>query len=85
MAPPLDPSKGETLLSPLVMCGPQGLRFEKSVELRLPHSASGVNSEQWSFALKSASGAEAEWKQVGASSTALVPFTLLSGKICRCP
>jgi tight junction protein 1 len=67
MAPPLDPSKGETLLSPLVMCGPQGLRFEKSVELRLPHSASGVNSEQWSFALKSASGAEAEWKQVGAS------------------
>ena len=43
---------GETLLSPLVMCGPHGLRFNKPVELRLPHSAS-VNPESWSFALKS--------------------------------
>ncbi len=64
MAPPLDTEKGETLLSPLVMCRPQGLKFSKPVELRLPHCASGVNSEQWSFALKSASGSQAEWKQV---------------------
>ena len=28
---------GETLLSPLVMCGPHGLQFEHPVELRLPH------------------------------------------------
>ncbi|XP_073917666.1 tight junction protein 1 isoform X7 [Castor canadensis] len=35
--PPLDKEKGETLLSPLVMCGPHGLRFLKPVELRLPH------------------------------------------------
>lgn len=69
MAPPLDTEKGETLLSPLVMCGPQGLKFEKAVELRLPHCASGVNSEQWSFALKSASGSEAEWKQVTLADT----------------
>uniref|UniRef100_A0A3Q2TMQ7 Zona occludens protein 1 n=1 Tax=Fundulus heteroclitus TaxID=8078 RepID=A0A3Q2TMQ7_FUNHE len=27
----------ETLLSPLVMCGPHGLKFLKPVELRLPH------------------------------------------------
>jgi tight junction protein 1 len=44
--------KGETLLSPIVMCGPHGLRFEVPVELRLPHCAS-VNPESWSFALKS--------------------------------
>ncbi|CAL1603795.1 unnamed protein product [Knipowitschia caucasica] len=35
--PPLDKEKGETLLSPLVMCGPHGLKFQKPVELRLPH------------------------------------------------
>ncbi|XP_075965949.1 tight junction protein 1 isoform X9 [Anarhichas minor] len=35
--PPLDKEKGETLLSPLVMCGPHGLKFSKPVELRLPH------------------------------------------------
>jgi len=28
---------GETLLSPLVMCGPHGLQFDHPVELRLPH------------------------------------------------
>ncbi|GLD47421.1 tight junction protein ZO-1-like isoform X6 [Lates japonicus] len=33
----LDKEKGETLLSPLVMCGPHGLKFLKPVELRLPH------------------------------------------------
>ncbi|XP_031755021.1 tight junction protein ZO-1 isoform X2 [Xenopus tropicalis] len=38
--PPLDKEKGETLLSPLVMCGPHGLKFVKPVELRLPHCAS---------------------------------------------
>jgi len=43
---------GETLLSPLVMCGPHGLQFLRPVELRLPHRAS-VNPESWSFALKS--------------------------------
>ena len=43
---------GETLLSPLVMCGPHGLKFNHPVELRLPHCAS-VNPDSWSFALKS--------------------------------
>ena len=50
--PPLDEEKGETLLSPLVMCGPHGLKFSQPVELRLPHCAS-VNPDSWSFALKS--------------------------------
>ncbi|CAM9412210.1 unnamed protein product [Lampetra fluviatilis] len=50
--PALDKEKGETLLSPLVMCGPHGLRFLKPVELRLPHCAA-MNPDGWSFALKS--------------------------------
>jgi len=40
--PPLDREKGETLLSPLVMCGPHGLQFDEPVELRLPHCASNT-------------------------------------------
>ena len=43
---------GETLLSPLVMCSPHGLKFQKPVELRLPHCAS-MTPDGWSFALKS--------------------------------
>lgn len=43
---------GETLLSPLVMCGPHGTEFLKPVELRLPHCAS-MTPDGWSFALKS--------------------------------
>lgn len=54
----LNKAKGEKLLSPLVMCGPQGLKFQLPVELRLPHEAS-QNSENWSFSLKSASDAVA--------------------------
>ena len=38
--------------SPLVMCGPHGLKFLKPVELRLPHCAS-MTPDGWSFALKS--------------------------------
>lgn len=52
MLPPLDEDKGETLLSPIVMCGPRGLTFRKPVELRLPHCAAN-NADAWSFALKS--------------------------------
>lgn len=43
---------GETLLSPICMCGPVGLKFNRPVELRLPHRAN-VDPEQWSFNLKS--------------------------------
>ncbi|XP_076308955.1 tight junction protein ZO-3-like isoform X1 [Tachypleus tridentatus] len=67
MLPPLDKDKGEMLLSPLVMCGPHGLKFNIPVELRLPHCAS-VNPESWSFALKSSetpsSGQPTEWHNV---------------------
>ncbi|CAG2104772.1 unnamed protein product, partial [Medioppia subpectinata] len=66
LAPPLDSEKGETLMSPIVMCGPHGLRFEVPVELRLPHCAS-VNPEGWAFALKSSdtnNGEPSEWQNV---------------------
>ncbi|XP_052215345.1 tight junction protein ZO-1-like isoform X4 [Dreissena polymorpha] len=64
--PPLDREKGETLLSPLVMCGPHGLKFNQPVELRLPHCAS-VNPDSWSFALKSSdspSGQPTQWQNM---------------------
>jgi len=69
--PPLDEKKGETLLSPLVMCGPHGLKFLHPVELRLPHSAS-VNPESWSFALKSSDspvGQPSNWQNTSLSGT----------------
>ncbi|CAJ0567315.1 unnamed protein product, partial [Mesorhabditis spiculigera] len=53
--PPIDPSRGETLLSPLVICGPQGLQFNKPAELRLPHNGS-VSNDQWQFSLKTGDG-----------------------------
>ncbi|ESO89732.1 hypothetical protein LOTGIDRAFT_234130 [Lottia gigantea] len=64
--PPLDKDKGETLLSPLVMCGPHGLTFNHPVELRLPHCAA-VNPDSWSFALKSSdspSGHPTQWQNM---------------------
>ncbi|KAG1660238.1 Tight junction protein ZO-1 [Nymphon striatum] len=66
MVPPLDTDKGETLLSPLVMCGPHGLTFNKPVELRLPHIPE-LNSESWSLALKSTEaedGSSRRWKNI---------------------
>ncbi|XP_031573383.1 tight junction protein ZO-1-like isoform X3 [Actinia tenebrosa] len=64
--PPLDTDKGETLLSPLVMCGPHGTQFLKPVELRLPHCAS-MTPDGWSFALKSSetpTGMPTQWQNV---------------------
>ncbi|ESN99494.1 hypothetical protein HELRODRAFT_176655 [Helobdella robusta] len=49
--PPLDKEKGETLLSPLVMCGPQGLHFLEPIEMYLPHNPT-VDPSSWAFNLK---------------------------------
>lgn len=62
---------GETLLSPLVMCGPHGLQFLRPVELRLPHRAS-VNPESWSFALKSSDSPSGEFS---------VPWQLMHSEV----
>ncbi|XP_059472548.1 tight junction protein ZO-1 isoform X4 [Neocloeon triangulifer] len=54
--PPLD--KGEELLSPLVMCGPLGLKFLKPVELSVPVSVlmqdgDEDDEEPWNLSLRS--------------------------------
>ncbi|XP_065338981.1 tight junction protein ZO-1-like isoform X6 [Cloeon dipterum] len=54
--PPLD--KGEELLSPLVMCGPLGLKFLKPVELSVPVSVlmqdgEDDDEEPWNLSLRS--------------------------------
>lgn len=72
---------GETLLSPLVMCGPHGLKFSRAVELRLPHAAS-VSPNTWSFALKSSdtpTGQPAQWTNM---SLADAPHTSHVGANC---
>jgi len=79
--PPLDHERGERLLSPMVMCGPHGLRFNHPVELRLPHCAS-MTPDGWSFALKSSdagkTAAQQEWQnmqlgdQVGQNSVSVL-------------
>ena len=61
--PPLDHERGERLLSPMVMCGPHGLRFNHPVELRLPHCAS-MTPDGWSFALKSSDAGKTSAQQV---------------------
>ncbi|KAG8186733.1 hypothetical protein JTE90_009802 [Oedothorax gibbosus] len=63
MLPPLDKDKGETLLSPLVMCGPPGLQFRVPIELRLPHCAS-LSPDRWSFALKASDAHNGEWQNL---------------------
>jgi len=63
--PPLDSDGGETLLSPLVMCGPHGLSFKKPIELRLPHK--GNSGDGMTFSLKSSDspvGDPSKWKNI---------------------
>lgn len=48
------------MLSPLVQCGPKGLRFLKPVELRIPHQA---KSGRWNVSLK-ASNELGQWRQI---------------------
>jgi hypothetical protein len=56
---------GEALLSPLVQCGPKGLRFLQPVELRIPHDGgSRANSSgRWNVSLK-ASNELGQWRQI---------------------
>ncbi|KAE9550890.1 hypothetical protein FO519_005893 [Halicephalobus sp. NKZ332] len=54
--PPL--SKKEALLSPLVVCGPQGLEFGVPVELRLPHKFTSGDPTASNVVLKSGQGSK---------------------------
>lgn len=46
----LEKSHQQQLLSPIVICGPPGIRFNKPIELTLPHHA-GKNAQQLSLML----------------------------------
>ena len=46
----LEKSHQQQLLSPVVICGPPGIRFNKPVQLTLPHHA-GNNAQQASLML----------------------------------
>ena len=91
--PPLDHERGERLLSPMVMCGPHGLRFNHPVELRLPHCAS-MTPDGWSFALKSSDAGQTTAQQVLFFSKLIRQLTIFknrqklinlsrNGKICN--
>lgn len=56
---------GEALLSPLVQCGPKGLRFLQPVELRIPHDGGSRahSSGRWNVSLKT-SNELGQWRQI---------------------
>ncbi|XP_022221137.2 tight junction protein ZO-1 isoform X3 [Drosophila obscura] len=69
--PPLDMENGETMLSPLVMCGPQGLEFMVPVTLNIPHCAGRTAS--LGLALKatdSEKNLHTEWDNIDLPSNA---------------
>ncbi|XP_073830454.1 zonula occludens-like protein polychaetoid isoform X7 [Musca autumnalis] len=69
--PPLDMENGETMLSPLVMCGPQGLEFLVPVTLNIPHCAGRTTS--LGLALKatdSEKNIHTEWDNIDLPSNA---------------
>uniref|UniRef100_A0A1I8NW97 Tight junction protein ZO-1 n=1 Tax=Stomoxys calcitrans TaxID=35570 RepID=A0A1I8NW97_STOCA len=69
--PPLDMENGETMLSPLVMCGPQGLEFLTPVTLNIPHCAGKTTS--LGLALKatdSEKNIHTEWDNIDLPSNA---------------
>ncbi|XP_071051834.1 tight junction protein ZO-1 isoform X3 [Onthophagus taurus] len=64
-SPPLDLENGETMLSPLVMCGPQGIEFNKPVILHIPHYANTLPSLSISLkATDSESDVRTDWDNI---------------------
>ncbi|XP_031626830.1 uncharacterized protein LOC116343080 isoform X3 [Contarinia nasturtii] len=63
--PPLDELNGETMLSPLVMCGPQALEFLVPVTLNIPHYANKTASLGLSLkATDSEKNLETNWDNI---------------------
>ena len=55
-------SNKEALMSPLVVCGPQGLKFQVPVELRLPHKFTAGDPMGKNIVLKSGHGSQ--WSNI---------------------
>jgi hypothetical protein len=54
---------GEQLLNtPIVMCGPRGIKFLKPVELQIPHFIS-IDGQSWSYAFKAATNGKTNSQQ----------------------
>ncbi|XP_063697215.1 uncharacterized protein LOC134828156 isoform X3 [Culicoides brevitarsis] len=69
--PPLDMENGEAMLSPLVMCGPQGLEFQVPVILSIPHCAGATPSLGVSLkATDSEKNLRTEWDNMDLPSNA---------------
>ncbi|XP_058454129.1 uncharacterized protein LOC131432084 isoform X3 [Malaya genurostris] len=69
--PPLDMENGETMLSPLVMCGPQGTEFLQPVTLNIPHCAGRTASLGLSLkATDSEKNLQTDWDNIELPSNA---------------
>lgn len=69
--PPLDMENGETMLSPLVMCGPQGTEFLQPVTLNIPHCAGRTPSLGISLkATDSEKNIQTDWDNIELPSNA---------------
>ncbi|XP_039442199.1 tight junction protein ZO-1 isoform X7 [Culex pipiens pallens] len=69
--PPLDMENGETMLSPLVMCGPQGTEFLQPVTLNIPHCAGRTTSLGLSLkATDSEKNLQTDWDNIELPSNA---------------
>ncbi|XP_055551087.1 tight junction protein ZO-1 isoform X3 [Wyeomyia smithii] len=69
--PPLDMENGETMLSPLVMCGPQGTEFLQPVTLNIPHCAGRTASLGLSLkATDSEKNLKTDWDNIELPSNA---------------
>lgn len=73
----MDSEKGEEMLSPLVICGPHGLKFDVPVELRMPNGVKEGSGDEWKFSLKTG-GEGDEWRQMDLNPQGNKPFISLS-------
>ncbi|XP_071947400.1 uncharacterized protein [Antedon mediterranea] len=68
----------ETIISPIVKCGPEGTSFNKPCLLSFPHNA--VNEENWEFTLLVKDRIEDKWKQILLESDENQIYTLRNGQ-----
>ncbi|XP_071965522.1 uncharacterized protein [Antedon mediterranea] len=71
----------ESIISPIVKCGPEGTIFNKPCSLSFPHDA--VDEENWEFTLLVKDRIEDEWKHIPLKNGEKnIHFTLSKGRCC---
>ncbi|XP_071948765.1 uncharacterized protein [Antedon mediterranea] len=68
----------ESIISPIVKCGPEGTIFHKPCLLSFPHNA--VNEEFWEFTLLFQKCSQDKWKKLTESNEKDINFTLKNGR-----